>query len=488
MRPRCPCCSRRCRWGLAGPSSWSPIPRHLTFCGNRRATLGTGRDPRPGARRDARRSATSGRSPLRCAATSTVTSCASPMAKFVLGQRLELAMEQLTWLAESLVAAALQAAQRQAGHQRPLPERIDPARLACCVIAFGRLGGGEMDYASRAELLVAYDAAPSDANEQSARFVNISSASPGTWCDCSRVRMNPRSLFRSFGHAARTPAAASATPRTMSRWDSKALAARGTARRCCGPGRRRRSGPRPVPLGPPRGLAVSPLPQRADETGIRAWKRRIQATARLAQDEWRSASQARGGLRDLEATVQFLQLLFGGDRPEVRQRAAFCRRSPGWSGPACWPPKSECALEESYSGPPPPGASPAASQQPANGGRAADGRTRSARRYAVLQRLSHAGRVLRQVAATFRPTWQILDRLLTSAFAEEPPSPREVELLLDPDPPEEEIGAALAPFGFARPRAALATLQQLAQSRFRSFPRAAAGICWPRSCRNCSVR
>jgi len=40
-----------------------------------------------------------------------------------------------------------------------------------------------------------------------------------------------------------------------------------------------------------------------------------------------------------------------------------------------------------------------------------------------------------------------------------------VELLLDPDPSEDEIGAALAPFGFARPRAALAVLQQLAQEQ-----------------------
>jgi glutamate-ammonia-ligase adenylyltransferase len=62
-------------------------------------------------------------------------------------------------------------------------------------------------------------------------------------------------------------------------------------------------------------------------------------------------------------------------------------------------------------------------------------------------------------------TWQILDRLLTAAFAEEPPSAREVELLLDHDPPSEEIRAALAPFGFAQPAAALATLQRLAEEQ-----------------------
>src|SRR5262249_36752871 len=60
------------------------------------------------------------------------------------------------------------------------------------------------------------------------------------------------------------------------------------------------------------------------------------------------------------------------------------------------------------------------------------------------------------------PTWQMLQRLLESAFPEEPPTPREVELLLDPEPSLVEIRAALSPFGFQHPAEALAMLNTLA--------------------------
>src|SRR5207244_9424521 len=39
-------------------------------------------------------------------------------------------------------------------------------------------------------------------------------------------------------------------------------------------------------------------------------------------------------------------------------------------------------------------------------------------------------------------TWRTLRRLLTSAFAEEAPTSREVDLLLAPEPPAEEVRAA----------------------------------------------
>src|SRR5262245_46369429 len=78
------------------------------------------------------------------------------------GWPLETVTEQLSQLAEALLEAALNAAQRSALAARPLP-RIDPSRLRATIIALGRLGAGELDYASPLDLFVVYEAAEADA-------------------------------------------------------------------------------------------------------------------------------------------------------------------------------------------------------------------------------------------------------------------------------------------------------------------------------------
>src|SRR5205085_7474535 len=45
---------------------------------------------------------------------------------------------------------------------------------------------------------------------------------------------------------------------------------------------------------------------RADESGIKALKRRILVAANIHQDDWRNVRTARGGLNNLEATVELL--------------------------------------------------------------------------------------------------------------------------------------------------------------------------------------
>jgi len=57
----------------------------------------------------------------------------------------------------------------------------------------------------------------------------------------------------------------------------------------------------------------------ADETGIKALKRRILMDGTLHQDDWRDVKISRGGLNDIERTVGFLQLLAGGEQSVVRQ-------------------------------------------------------------------------------------------------------------------------------------------------------------------------
>lgn len=57
---------------------------------------------------------------------------------------------------------------------------------------------------------------------------------------------------------------------------------------------------------------------RADITGIKALKRRIEQRAKREQTSDRDVKCGRGGLRDIEFVIQFLQLLNGGDLPEIR--------------------------------------------------------------------------------------------------------------------------------------------------------------------------
>ena len=56
----------------------------------------------------------------------------------------------------------------------------------------------------------------------------------------------------------------------------------------------------------------------ADITGIKALKRRIERRTAREGDDGRNVKTGRGGIRDVEFVIQFLQLLNGGDLPTLR--------------------------------------------------------------------------------------------------------------------------------------------------------------------------
>jgi glutamate-ammonia-ligase adenylyltransferase len=347
-----------------------------------------------------------------------------------------LAMEQLTLLTEAIVETALAACQRLVP-PRPRPGRSHPAGESIAVIALGRLGGGEMDYASPLELLVIYDVAGPDAalvrsvREHSERMVKL------------LIRLLEGTDARGSGYQvslAPLPDAQAQLPAHLA--DDVLLGFDSLGRTW-----HRRAMLRARPIAGDRELGEAILERLrswlfrrylspADDTGMQAWKRRILVEATLHQDEVDPLS-GRGGLRDIEATVQFLQLLAGGDRPDARARGTLAAIA-GLQRAGALNASERMALEESYL---------------------------ALRRIEHRQQIDERTNAREEVAEQLRQTWPVLERLLGSAFAEEPPWPREVELLLDPQPSEEEIRAALAPFGFGDPRAALATLQQLAQEQ-----------------------
>lgn len=353
------------------------------------------------------------------------------------GWPIETAAEQLSLVAEALVEAAWRAALRKA-ESRPLAPRIDPRRWRSCVLALGQFGAGELDYRGPLELLVVYDAAATDAAafraaqehfERAAKLLvrYLSDDALGEPPFAVRLQPLPESQSAALAHAAEDATIGfESFGRT---WHRQALLKA-----------------RPVAGDLELGTAVLARLQTwlfrrylssADETGIQALKRRIVMEATLHQDDWQSPQLARGGLRDIEATIAFLQLLSGGDEPAVRQRGTLVALE-GLAAAGVLSAEERRTIADAWTS------------------------LRRAEHQLQIAELAPADLADEQLQAVEERCWPVLRKLLDAAFEWEPPPPREVELLLDPAPPAEEVRAALAPFGFADPVAALTTLHSLA--------------------------
>src|SRR5205814_8525640 len=75
-------------------------------------------------------------------------------------------------------------------------------------------------------------------------------------------------------------------------------------------------------------LAIEPFIYRkylgvAEINEIKALKRRIEHRSGPAGESDTEVKTGHGGIRDVEFTIQFLQLLNGGDLPDVRQRSTL---------------------------------------------------------------------------------------------------------------------------------------------------------------------
>src|SRR5262245_13638790 len=218
---------------------------------------------------------------------------------------LDEAMKQLSALGQALVEGALTAASRRVHHSRPLPPRVDCKQLRCGVIAVGQLGRSELSYALPLELLVIYDEPSVDSVSLSAihdqiervaklmgKFLDESAGDP----QVSKVRLLalPDSGTQAIAHAAEDVAIGlDSYGRTWHRQEM--LNAR--------------------PVAGDHELCLSVLARlepwlfrrylsRADETGIKALKRRILVEANIHQDDWRNVRLARGGLNNLEDVIE----------------------------------------------------------------------------------------------------------------------------------------------------------------------------------------
>jgi len=385
----------------------------------------------------------------------------------VLGRPLEAVVRELSDLADALVEASLRYA---AGRLRARLKGLD-APLPFAVLALGKLGGRELNYSSDIDLLFVHDErAPLgpgiDADEAFDRLARDVLRVLARFTDegalyRTDLRLRPEG---GIGALSRGLGSALAYYGTHGRtWERQALL---KARPIAGD----------LALGARFVEAVRPFIYRrpldaATIAEIQALKRRIEE--RAAAQPTRNVKEGAGGIRDIEFTVQFLQLLYGGDVPgvgepstlgaidrlaeagaltedeaaELRESYVFLRRVEHGLQTLhslqthVLPPEPRDLLDLAR--------------------RLGYGRRTQSRAPLAEFRADLEGRA--------RAVKRILDRLLHAIVPEAaaPATAEEIDLLLKPDPPPEHVARVLSRYGFRDPERAMADLERLAREKGR---------------------
>ncbi len=203
----------------------------------------------------------------------------------------------------------------------PFTNADRPAR--CVILAFGKLGGKELNYSSDIDLMFLYDAEGASRGKRitsvgnddffarvTTEVVRLLSAHTDRG-QAYRVDLRLRPEGQR-GPLARSLASTLSYYDTLGRtWERQALI---KVRPVAGD----------IRLGEEFIKAIEPFVYRkylsfAEINEIKALKRRIEQKTRQAGANETEVKTGHGGIRDIEFAIQFLQLLNGGDLPELRQ-------------------------------------------------------------------------------------------------------------------------------------------------------------------------
>jgi glutamate-ammonia-ligase adenylyltransferase len=388
----------------------------------------------------------------------------------VRGQGLATVTTQISFLADAILEAALLAAWRKLTVQRGIPRRQDGVRARFVVLGLGKLGGIELNYSSDIDLVFLYD---EDGGAAKSSFTNgefferLGREFVHLLTETKELGAAYRVDLRLRPDGKRGPMAVSLDSaldyydlrgRT---WERQALI---KARPVAGD----------LELGFEFLDRLKPwiyrrYLSRADITGIKALKRRIEKRTQDAEADTRDVKTGHGGIRDVEFVIQFLQLLNGGDLPEV-QTPNTLEAIAQLETVGCLTNLERRLLVENYS---------------------------------FLRKIEHRLQImfdlqthllpeepeeLRKLAlrmgytdepkgaalAAFLEDYRgktalnrrILDHLLHDAFGDDD-TQAEVDLVLDPDPPEEQIREVLGQYRFKNVPQAYRNLMSLAEEKIR---------------------
>ena len=388
----------------------------------------------------------------------------------VSGHRLETVTSQLSHLADAVLAAAVDASLRRVSAQWGTPREPSGRPATLAVMALGKLGGRELNYSSDIDLVFVYSAdgrvegpRSSTNHEFFERVVREVVRLVGGTNELGiayRVDLRLRPLGEKGPAAMSFDATLQHFDEHGRTWQRQAwLKARAAAG--------------DETLG--RRLVEQLEPwifhrwlSRADISGIKALKRKIEHRARMEGAEARDVKIGRGGIRDIEFAIQFLQLLNGGDSPQVRTPNTLdaIRRL---AEAGALTDQERGILEANYTLL-----------------RSVEHRLQilcDLRTHSLPESDDERGRLAVRMGHTKGPEGlaafdlaiaeatsldrQILDHLLHDAFPDEPDPEPEVDLVLDPDPDPATVHELLGRHGFRDPAAAYRHLQSLAEEKIR---------------------
>jgi glutamate-ammonia-ligase adenylyltransferase len=237
---------------------------------------------------------------------------------------LEEITRDISRVADAALEVALATALRQVSNRFGQPYTVNGQPTRCVILAFGKHGGEELNYSSDIDLMFLYD------EEGATRGRRVTSVSHEEFfgrvvTEVVRLlsahtdrgqayRVDLR--LRPEGHRgplARSLASTLSYYDTLGRtWERQALI---KVRPVAGD----------VKLGEEFLAAIEPFVYRkylsfGEINEIKAIKRRIEQKTVQAGTRDLEVKTGHGGIRDIEFAIQFLQLLNGGDLPEVRQR------------------------------------------------------------------------------------------------------------------------------------------------------------------------
>ena len=233
---------------------------------------------------------------------------------------LEIVTRQISYLADAICEAAFHAAWRSLVKQRGIPRGPDKEPATFVVLGFGKLGGTELNYSSDIELMFLYDV---DGKTDGERATSNADFFEQLAQDFARLLQEPTELGIAYGLDLRLRPENNQGPnvtRVDHAIDYYDTRGRTWERQALMKGR---------PIAGNHDLGREFLNRlqpwiyrrylnRADITGIKALKRKIERLAIRDANDLRDVKTGHGGLRDIDFVIQFLQLLHGGDLPQVR--------------------------------------------------------------------------------------------------------------------------------------------------------------------------
>ncbi|QDV46441.1 Glutamate-ammonia-ligase adenylyltransferase [Stieleria neptunia] len=223
--------------------------------------------------------------------------------------------QQLAFVADAVLEAALKFVLRRQAERVGLPRRIDGQTVRLAVIGLGHLGGTEMGYGSPLELLFLYDAIE-EKNESHREFVRqvvadvialVSSEDAAALNIAIDTSFRPLGSEVVIGGSSLTARRLESEGRTWQRIKlTKARVVAGD--HALGSGFLGRLEP----------WIYRRFMSRQDFAEVRSLRRKLQRRFDSQQTDGDDVLMAPGGRRDIELMIQFLQLLHGGDIKSVR--------------------------------------------------------------------------------------------------------------------------------------------------------------------------